>query len=216
MSFLNLEEKVGELRGKLKKAYNELLFKHGPQGWWPFVEDGEVIYHPNSYHFPKEKFEVFIGAILTQNTSWKNVEKALINLYEENLLNAEEIIKTPPQKLEDLIKSSGYYRVKAKKLKEAANFYLSLKAPPSRQALLSVWGIGKETADSILLYAYNKPFFIVDTYARRFLSSLNLIEGKEPYDRIRALVEASLEKDFRIYNEFHALIVEEMKRRVKK
>ena len=139
------------------EIYKQLLVEFGPQHWWPkHCDKKRPGFDP--------RFEIIVGAVLTQNTSWKNVEKAIECLFEKNLLDAESISKTPLRRLESCIHSSGYYRQKAKKLKIVARFFLEHKKRPNREDLLSLWGVGKETADSILLYAFNHPIFVVDVY----------------------------------------------------
>ncbi|OIO20925.1 endonuclease III [Candidatus Micrarchaeota archaeon CG11_big_fil_rev_8_21_14_0_20_47_5] len=191
----------------LLESYRSLLKKHGKQGWWPLLETG---YHPNNYAIPRtdaERFVICIGAILTQNTAWKNVEKALANLQKIKALNAKAVLLLDDATLKNAIKPAGYFNQKAKKLREFAKFYLGLEDKiPSRSEFLSIWGIGRETADSILLYAYKQPIFVVDAYTRRLFSL------DADYDEIRLLFEAALPRDYRIYQEFHALIVEEGKR----
>ena len=152
-----------------------------------------------------------MGAILTQNTSWKNVEKAINSLKENNLSSPKKILDAPIDMLAETIKSSGYYNQKAKKLKKFAKFFLENEnKTPSRDSLLEIWGIGKETADSILLYAYKQPYFVIDNYTKRIFNKfLNL--NIEPYDEWQNLFHKSLQKDYKIFNEFHALIVAEGK-----
>ena len=195
---------------KLLSIYNSLLKKHGYQGWWPINSR----YHPKDYEHPytqEEIFEISMGAILTQNTSWKNVEKAINSLKENNLSSPKKILDAPIDMLAETIKSSGYYNQKAKKLKKFAKFFLENEnKTPSRDSLLEIWGIGKETADSILLYAYKQPYFVIDNYTKRIFNKfLNL--NIEPYDEWQNLFHKSLQKDYKIFNEFHALIVAEGK-----
>ncbi len=188
------------------QTYRSLLKKHGKQGWWPLLSIG---YHKGNYSIPRtdaERFEICIGAILTQNTAWKNVEKALLAMRKAKLLSPKAILASHPASLASAIKPAGYFNQKAKKLKNFSRFYISLKNKiPLRSDLLEIWGIGRETADSILLYAYKQPIFVVDAYTRRLFSL------DADYDEIRLLFEAVLPRDYRIYQEFHALIVEEGK-----
>jgi endonuclease-3 related protein len=174
----------------------------GPMRWWP----------------AGSPFEVIVGAILTQNTAWTNVERAIANLKRERLLTLKGIARTSNQRLGKLIRSSGYFRQKAIKLKAFVRFLQieyggSLKrmfATPTevlRKKLLAVHGIGPETADSILLYAGMHRVFVVDAYTRRILSRHGLANGKEDYDEIRVMFENQLPRDVQLYNEFHALIV---------
>lgn len=180
------------------QIYERLLAHFGKQDWWP-CKTGK-------------RFEIITGAILTQNTNWKNVEKALDNLSKEKLLSRNAIKKAPTSKLASAIRPSGYYKQKAKKLKAFASFSGDI----TRENLLSIWGIGPETADSILLYAYNKPYFVVDAYTKRVFSRLRMLKGNEDYEEIRHYFESRLPKNVKIYKEFHALIVELAKNYCKK
>ena len=180
------------------KIYNKLLERFGHQLWWP-TKTGR-------------RFEIIAGAILTQNTNWKNVEKAIENLIENKLLSKEAIIHTPLDKIAETIKPAGYYNQKAKKLKAFASYTGKIK----RDEILKIWGIGPETADSILLYAYNKPYFVVDAYTKRIFYRLGELDGKEDYEDIRKLFEKKLPRSVDIYQEFHALIVELAKKNCRK
>lgn len=183
--------------------YFDVLFQtHGEQHWWP----------------GRTPFEVIVGAILVQNTSWVNVERAIANLRQAKLLTPSAMEKVPQPKLARLIRSSGYFRQKARKLKEFVKFLRKehrgslaamFRTPATnlRGQLLAVHGIGPETADSILLYAGNHPVFVVDAYTRRILQRHGLATGKESYEEFRRLFEKSLPNDPRLFNEFHALIV---------
>ena len=176
----------------LLKIYETLLKHFGPQGWWP-MQNG----------FSTPEWEVCVGAILTQNTSWSNVEKALGNLKNEGILNKEDIKKICTEKLAELIRPAGYYNQKSRKLKMLASF----NGGVSRNSLLGIWGIGRETADSILLYAYGKPCFVVDAYTKRIFSRLGLVREDSDYESVRKYFESGLPKNPDIYKEFHALIV---------
>jgi endonuclease III related protein len=182
--------------------YKKLYKFFGPQMWWP----------------ADSAFEVMLGAILTQNTNWQNVEKAMNNLKQNKLLNAKKLYNTPPKRLAALIKSAGYYNVKSRRLKEFLKFFIhsygaSIKRMflentcLLRDRLLSVNGIGKETADSILLYALNKPVFVVDAYTKRILLRHDFINADSDYDEIQNLFMKSLKKDVKLFNEYHALLV---------
>jgi endonuclease-3 related protein len=186
----------------LPQYFDALFQAHGEQHWWPG-------------HTP---FEVIVGAILVQNTTWLNVERAIANLRNAKLLTPNAIEKVLQPQLANLIRSSGYFRQKARKLKAFASFLRKehrgslaamFRTPTAklREQLLSVHGIGPETADSILLYAGNHPVFVVDAYTRRILQRHGLAAGKESYEDLRGLFEKSLPTDSRLFNEFHALLV---------
>jgi endonuclease-3 related protein len=189
---------MASVRARLLSLYERMLAGYGRQHWWP----------------AESQYEVVAGALLTQNTSWKNVEKAMANLRKAGALSPERILRTPNPELEALIRPSGFYRQKAERLKLLTAKYAEIKkrgSPPSREELLAVKGVGKETADSILLYAFDMPFFVIDAYTRRFCAHHRLFSGKE-YDAYRAFFESSLPKDVELYKEYHALIVEWGKR----
>lgn len=206
-------------KDRIIKIYDALYDRYGPQGWWPVIKQikkGEFrcFYHKNDFSFPKNKdelFEICVGAILTQNTSWKNVEKALINLKNAKMLNCDSIIKANNESIGELIKPSGYYNQKSERLKIFAEWFSSLKKDPTREELLALKGIGEETADSILLYGFSIPSFVVDAYTKRILSNLSLINENSSYCEIQRLFESTLPKDFRLYQEYHALLVEHAK-----
>jgi len=197
----------------IKKIYDVLLTNYGPQGWWPLSDVG---YHPGKYYLIKthsQIFEVYVGAILTQSTSWKNVEKAIYNLKKNDLLDPKAIIEKDSETIKHAIKSVGYYNKKYERLVEISKFYLSLKdRMPTRHELLSVKGIGQETADSILLYAHREPIFVIDAYTIRILQNLKLIKKETKYETIQKLFMDNLPRDFKIYQEYHALLVEHAKR----
>ncbi len=223
-------------REGLLRIYDALFKAYGFQGWWPvtskdcegkFPQGG---YHPGDYEVPEspgDKFEVCVGAILTQSTSWKNVEKAVSKLQGAGVLSLKGLIQTPKSELSNLIKSSLYHNVKAEKLKCFADFVssdydgdiealLSLPQGKLRLTLLSIWGVGPETADSIILYAAKKPSFVVDTYTKRIFSRLGFLNGDESYDEVKKLFEENLPQKKPLHNEFHALIVEHAKQYCKK
>lgn len=182
--------------------------RHGPQGWWPLHGRNDDSFK----HRPKtaaERFEIAVGAVLTQNTSWRNVEKALASLRSARALSRKRILEMEDEVLQGIIRPAGYFRQKARKLKILA----AHQGPWTRDALLGLWGIGPETADSILLYALDVPTFVVDTYTRRLLQRKGIICGKESYNDIQELFHSSLPKDAKLFNEFHALIVAEGKLR---
>jgi endonuclease-3 related protein len=205
---------------KILKIYKLLYDEYKPQGWWPILMSNEseeyaTLYHPNDFSYPKnrdQRFEISIGAILTQNTAWKNVEKALINLKKQNLLNCKDLLSVNEEKLKQLIRPSGYYNQKAERLKIFADWFSKLRKIPQRNELLSLKGIGPETADSILLYAFKIPSFVVDAYTKRTFYALGLIKKDSKYEEVKHLFEQNLPKDFKLYQEYHALLVEHAKR----
>ena len=176
----------------MKNIYNKLLDHFGKQYWWPSA----------SIKKDEKILEICIGAILTQNTSWNNIEKSIKILKENSLFSLKNISKIQESELALLIKSSGYYNQKARKIKELIKFLTSEKEI-TRNNLLEIWGIGKETADSILCYAFNQPYFVVDAYTKRIFSRLGFKENS--YDEIQSLVSKNL--DSKHFNEFHALLV---------
>lgn len=214
------------MSARLHSLYTRLLSAYGPQGWWPLPSRAGARgfdsrgYHPGSFRWPRtaaERFEIIMGAILTQNTAWTNVEKALDRLHAEGIALPADVAAAPAARLSRLIRSSGYFNQKAKKLRETALAFLGKSALSgrgalSREKLLGLWGIGPETADSILLYAFRRPVFVVDTYTRRFLERLGKITSGAGYDQIQELFHHGLPADHETYNEMHALIVEHAKR----
>lgn len=227
--------KDGLIWGKrrLVKIYDTLYKKYGPQGWWPLTsvdgcnptKTGSVNgYHPGDYSYPRtrlETFEICVGAILTQNTAWPSVEKSLLNLKceverdggREGGISPERILKMDSEVLKMAIKPAGYFNQKARKLREFSRFFIDLKGRvPSRDELLAIWGVGPETADSMLLYAFKVPTFVVDTYTRRIFVGLKMVGVKDSYDDIKAVFEKAIKPDLQVYQEYHALIVEHAKR----
>lgn len=200
---------------KIYNIYKILYENYGPQGWWPITGYG---YHKLNYTFPRnsdEMFEVCLGSILTQNTTFTSVVKSLENLHVKNALDVHAIESMDIDELKEAIKPSGYFNQKARYILEFIKFYRSLNGTtPTREALLNVIGIGEETADSMLLYGYNQLQFKVDAYTKRMLVELDFVDEKAKYGNIKALMESSLkeyvtdEKELlKIYQEFHALIV---------
>jgi len=190
------------MKRKLQLIFKRLDSAFGDQHWWP----GET------------PFEVIVGAILTQNTSWSNVEKAILKLKTKKLLGAGKLYRLPTRQLASLIKSTGYYNLKAKRLKNFLKFFFkryqgkikrmgSWPAEVLREQLLAVGGVGPETADSILLYALNKPVFVVDAYTQRILLRHRLIKPDDGYAQIQGLFMRQLKKDARLFNQYHALLV---------
>jgi endonuclease III related protein len=190
----------------LMTLYQKLLLAYGSQNWWP----------------AGSQFEVVVGAVLTQNTAWVNVEKAIENLKLHGYLSLNAITRLEHSELADIIRASGYFNVKATRLKHLCDWLAlqggmhPLETRPTeelRQQLLQIHGIGPETADDILLYAFNRPVFVIDAYTRRLLTKLGLITGNEAYEVLRRGFESSLEQDHGLYNEYHALIVRHAKER---
>lgn len=185
------------------QVYEQLLAHHGHQQWWP----GET------------PFEVMVGAVLTQNTAWSNVEKAIACLKAAGALSPETIVAAEHERLAGWIRPSGYFNVKAQRLKNYCTWYLeqggfdALQRWPTvglRRAVLGVNGIGPETADDIVLYGFGRPVFVIDTYTRRLFTRLGLIRGDEDYETLRARFEAELAETadpVAVFNEYHALIV---------
>jgi endonuclease-3 related protein len=190
------------MREQLLDIYQRLFEHFGPQDWWP----GET------------PFEVCVGAILTQNTSWQNVKKAIDNLKQAELLSVQGLFQMEEAMLANLIRPAGYYNIKAARLKAFINFLMHefrgdldamFQTPLEeiRQQLLSIRGIGPETADSILLYAGGLPTFVVDAYTMRTLSRHGLIFEDATYEDVRGMFMDNLPADVQLYNEFHALLV---------
>ena len=209
---------VMKANNAIQNLYQQLHKLHGPQGWWPVSELGG--YHPKDFSIPqnpKQRFEICLGAILTQNTSWTQVEVAIENLKKLSALTPSGIKKLNDEKLKKAIFPSGYYNQKAKKIRSFLEFYQGLnEETPKRDDLLSVWGIGPETADSILLYAYQYPSFVVDAYTTRICLYHKLISSKARYHDIQDLFQKSLKKDWKIFQEYHALIVAHAKEHYQK
>jgi endonuclease-3 related protein len=187
---------------KLMEAYERMLAKFGPQHWWP----GD------------SPFEIMVGAVLVQNTSWRNVEHAINNLRDADVMEPHALYKVPPAELAELIRPAGYYQLKTKRLRNLLRFVVeqydgSLEAMFStslaslREQLLEINGIGPETADAILLYAGGLPTFVVDTYAHRILARHGWLDYDATYDDIKDYFESTLPEDAALYNEYHALLV---------
>ena len=189
----------GEL---LLEIYRRLFERFGPQGWWPAESD----------------FEMVIGAILTQSTAWVNVEKAIANLMQEGLLTPDAVAGLSEARLAELITPSGYFRQKARKVKAFVEYLrdghggdldamFHVKLPELRKKLLTVWGIGPETADSIILYGARQPIFVVDAYTRRIFGRLGLSAPNASYDTLQRLLMDQLPPAAPLFQEYHALLV---------
>ncbi len=186
----------------LRAFYEAMDSALGPQGWWP----------------AETPFEVLVGAVLTQNTNWTNVERAIANLKREGLLDPRALDEADAERLGAVIRPAGYYRVKARRLKNLMHLLaerfggrldalFALSTGALRETVLSVSGIGPETADSILLYAAGRPVFVVDAYTARILYRHGLIEGDATYDDLQALFHGALVEDADLFGEYHALLV---------
>ncbi len=187
---------------QLTEIYQLLFDRFGPQHWWP----GQT------------QFEIIAGAILTQNTNWGNVEKAIANLKSADHLTPEKLYHFDVSRLAELIRPAGYYNIKAKRLKNFVNWLFEnydgkltnlegLDTDQLRAELLAVKGVGRETADSILLYALERPIFVVDAYTARIAFRHQLIGPDADYERLRELFQSNLPQDIQLFNEYHALLV---------
>ncbi len=196
---------------KIRAFYKAMLDACGPQGWWP----------------ADTPFEVAVGAILTQNTNWKNVERAIENLKREGLLSPAALAAVPDERLAEVIRPAGYFRIKAKRLKNFIrlltedfggdlNALFALSTSSLRETVLGVSGIGPETADSIVLYAAGRPVFVIDAYTARILHRHGLIDVDATYEDLQSLMQDNLAEDVEVYKEYHALLVAVGKRHCKK
>ncbi len=190
------------VRQALLNIYDKLMARYGPQHWWP----------------AQEPFEVIVGAILTQSAAWNNVEKAIANLKAAKTLSPGRLSELPLPELAHLIRPCGYYNAKALKLRSFAHWLgkhfednlgklFAHDIDYLRQQLLSVHGIGQETADSIILYAANKPVFVIDAYTRRIINRIGLAPTGNSYSAYQSLFTEHLPRDVRLFNEYHALLV---------
>lgn len=196
---------------QIEEIFKILFDRYGPQYWWP----------------AETPFEVIVGAILTQATNWNNVEKAINNLKKHNLLDPYSIHNISEKDLSNLIKPCGFYKIKAKRLKSFIEFFINkfdgniskMNIYPTsylRKELLKINGIGMETADSILLYALNRPVFVIDNYTKRLFHCLGLGDYKSPYEKWQQTFHNFLFPIYQLYQEYHALIVEHGKRKCRR
>ncbi len=192
-------------RSVLSWIYRKLYGTLGPQGWWP----------------ARGRLEVCIGVILTQNTAWTNVEKAIRQLKQRGPLTVQHLLRLPEKRLANVIRPAGYFNVKAKRLRAFLAYLrrrgslmrlFQQKGAPLRSELLTVYGLGPESVDSILLYAGQKPFFVIDAYTKRIFSRHGLLKENASYAEAQRLFMENLPKDVKRFNEFHALLVEVGKR----
>lgn len=200
-----------DLTGNLIEIYNRLYEAYGPQNWWP----------------ADTPLEVMVGAVLTQNTSWRGAAQAVANLKREGVLGIADLQALDSGKLAELIRPAGYFNVKARRLKNLIGFAAEafngdlkavsrLSTSELREQLLGVHGVGPETADSILLYAFQRPIFVVDAYTRRVMSRHGLIHQAAGYDLLQQLFMEHLAHDASLFNEYHALLVRVGKERCKR
>lgn len=184
----------------LREVYQRLHDAYGPQHWWP----GD------------SRFEIMVGAVLTQNTAWTNVERAIANLKRARALTPQDIVAAPHARLAKWLRPSGYFNIKARRLKSMCRWLIAqgglralarMNTHDLRAALIAVHGIGPETADDIVLYAFHRPVFVIDAYTRRIFARLGLIKGDEGYEHLRHWFEHDLDPDVAMFNEYHALIV---------
>lgn len=219
---------------KFEVIYEELFNLYGGQGWWPVTPTCTVDIRPMygiSTKTDKQRLEIAIGAILTQNTTWKNAEKAIIRLNEKSLIGRQTLIDIRTEDLAEVIRPAGYFNQKAKKIKLFLEYDSKVKGKYTRKGLLSVWGLGPETVDCILLYARKEAYFVIDAYTLRFFQKLGFLDGSEDYHKVQemfhknlqgsfdearksrfAMFHKNLEKDVKIFQEYHALLVEHGKR----
>jgi endonuclease-3 related protein len=192
-------------RQRLQAVFARLGEAYGQQSWWP----------------AESRFEILIGAVLTQNTAWTNVERALERLRARHWTGAEAILRAPRRQLALALRPSGYFNLKTERLRQLCSWFVEAggfaaldcwDTPQLRAALLTVKGIGPETADDILLYAFERPVFVIDAYTRRLFTRLGMLDGRPGYEDLRAAFERSLPADVQRYQQYHALIVEHAKR----
>ncbi|MFA5351188.1 MAG: endonuclease III domain-containing protein [Candidatus Omnitrophota bacterium] len=190
------------MKRRLNRIFLRLYSDFGPQHWWP----------------ADSSFEVIIGAILTQNTNWANVEKTIFALKERKCLNPKGLLRLSSRRLGNLIKSSGYYNIKAERIKNFLRFFFRFYSADIRRMgsqdlavlrsqLLAVKGVGPETADSILLYALNKPVFVIDAYTKRIFSRHRILAENATYGQAQDIFMGNLKNDAKLFNEYHALLV---------
>jgi endonuclease-3 related protein len=216
--------KTDRFSAAIREGYRKLLAHHSPQGWWPLTDlknpSGKSLserngYHPSDFSYPRsdnQVYEICVGAILTQNTTWIQVEKSLYQLKRAGCLDPRIMAETSDSQLKPLIKSTGYYNQKYRKIKRFTTYFLAREDPvPTREDLLKIWGIGPETADSIRLYAFRQPCFVVDAYTCRWIQRYGGFADAR-YQPVQSAVHrvfstVSPEERVRHFNEFHALLV---------
>lgn len=201
----------GKERNPYLEIYELLMERYGLQQWWPVTPPGETgPVYTGGPRTGKQRFEVAAGAVLTQNTAWSNAARAIEALNRERVMSPGKLSGLDEGRLARIIRPAGYYNQKAGRLKRLASF-LENSTDATRESLLELNGIGPETADSILLYAFGKPYFVVDAYTRRIFGRIGLVDEGTSYERIRSSFESSLPRSVKLYQEYHALIVEHAK-----
>lgn len=187
--------------GAFAELYEDLHGALGPQAWWP----------------AESRFEVLVGAVLTQNAAWRNVEQAITRLRDAALFAPEAILAAPVARVAECIRPSGYYNIKTQRLRAACEAWLALggeqgmAAMPTlalRNALLAVHGLGPESVDDVLLYGFERPVFVIDAYTRRIFSRIGVVDPRAGYDTLQQQFQADLPVDAQQFNEYHALIVQ--------
>ncbi len=214
------------VQNRIINIFKRLLEYYGPQGWWPIIlaDDGDSVYglaggyHVNDYGYPQndlQRLEICLGAILTQNTNWNNAVTALKALQSSGLFSLEKLATVEESELARQIRSAGYYNQKAGYIKNFVRYIdrnpfsggMRQDTADLRKKLLKIKGLGPETVDCILLYAFNRCSFVVDAYTQRILGKLRIIENNTKYDVTKEIFESALAKDLVIYQEYHALLV---------
>ncbi len=199
------EKEKNEVKAVFDKVYLLLEAEYGDLKWWP----------------AETPYEVMLGAILTQNTNWKNVERAIDNLKEADCITADAVDAVAIEKLAELIRPSGYFNIKADRIKNFNSWYLvngqylqlsKIDTEKLRKMLLSINGVGHETADDILLYAFDRPVFVIDAYYRRVFSRIGIVTKKSSYEHLRLHAQQHIKQDVKLYNQYHALLVEHCKK----
>ncbi len=207
----------------INSIYETLLKAYGKQGWWPIIDivTGKSVYFQGRVLNDPERFEIALGALLTQNTSWKNAEKALLSLKRNKLIDPRKLIETDMDTLAGLIRPSGYYNQKARKVLDFLSWFKKydynfevlsgVGIDKLRSELLSVRGIGNETADSLILYSLGKKIFVVDAYTMRIFKRTGILSGSEQYYEVQEIFHRYFSGDRDGYNQYHALIVKHAK-----
>jgi len=210
---------MGNDRKIIRDVYESLLACYGPQSWWPVTPPGgrSPVYSGGPTNV-SQRLEVMIGAVLTQNTSWNGARKALENLSSQNRLDFQSLLEIPEEKLGLFIRPSGYFNQKARRIKSLISFlnerygadwerFFAEPVSRMRRMLLGLYGIGPETADSIILYATGRASFVIDSYTKRIFYRLGITPRDIPYKELKQRFEKALPAESKLYNEYHALVV---------